>query len=84
MTPEHDEVRYPLNSVLGVLDTADEASCAVSALTGPFLDTEIKAMCGQKEAERLRSGTGRTGCLVGHAQEFESGLVAGQSCLQAS
>ncbi len=56
------KVRYPENSLLGVFDSPQQVSSAVEALTsGGFLESEIKILCGQPAAEKLRASTGRSG-----------------------
>ena len=59
-----DPIRYPLNHVVGLMDTPEQVRCALDTLTGPFLESEIKVVCGgEQEADRLRATTGRTGLL---------------------
>jgi hypothetical protein len=62
-TPHADPPTYPENALLGVLDTPEQVSCALDALSGPFLETEIEVLCGEGQADRLRATTGRTGLL---------------------
>jgi hypothetical protein len=55
-------VQYPTNSVLAVLDTPDQSSCALDALLGGgFLESEIKLGRGSDAADRLDAATGRRG-----------------------
>lgn len=63
---ERDEsaepVRYPTNHVLAVLDTEEQLTGAVEALTtGGFLGSEIHVATGAAAADRLGSSTGRSG-----------------------
>jgi hypothetical protein len=62
-TPNADPPTYPENSLLGVLDTPEQVRCALDALSGPFLETELEVLCGEGQADRLRATTGRTGLL---------------------
>jgi hypothetical protein len=55
-------MQYPTDHIVGVLDTPDQASCAVDALAmGGFLESEIKILHGPEEAERVDASTGRRG-----------------------
>ena len=57
-----NEVRYPENRVVGLLDTAEQLESAVDALTtGGFLPSEIEVVHGAAAAEKLRENTGRSG-----------------------
>ena len=58
-----DPGTYPENALLGVLDTPEQVRCALDALSGPFLETEIEILCGEGQADRLQATTGRTGLL---------------------
>ncbi len=60
-----EPIRYPVNHVVGVLDTPEQVTSAVEALLrGGFLDSEVEVDCGgQASADRLRASTGRTGLL---------------------
>jgi hypothetical protein len=62
---EHDElepVQYPTNHVVAIVDTPDQATCAIDALVhGGFLTSEVELACGPEEAERMRISTGRSG-----------------------
>lgn len=62
-TPHADPLTYPENALLGVLDTPEQVKCALDALSGPFLETEVEVLCGEGQADRLRTATGRTGLL---------------------
>lgn len=54
--------QYPVNHVVGVIDTAVETGAAVEALTGGgFLASEVHVACGSDAAEKLRATTGRSG-----------------------
>jgi hypothetical protein len=55
-------IRYPENRTLGVLDSEEQLTDALEALTtGGFLESEVEVLCGRATAERLRANTGRTG-----------------------
>lgn len=58
-----EPVEYPVDYLLSVMDTPAQVKCAIDALTGPFLESEIGVSCGQAAAQRLRESTGRTGLL---------------------
>ena len=60
-----EPVRYPVNHVVGILETPEEVTSTVEALLrGGFLDSEVEVDCGgQASADRLRAATGRTGLL---------------------
>jgi hypothetical protein len=62
-TPHAGQPTYPEHALLGVLDTPEQVKCALDALSGPFLETEIEFLCGEAQADRLRTTTGRTGLL---------------------
>ena len=63
MTESHESTgQYPVNHVVGVVDTPAEARAAAEALTGGgFLASEVHVACGSDAAETLRATTGRTG-----------------------
>jgi hypothetical protein len=44
-------------------EPASRRQCAIDALSGPFLESEIEVSCGQAAAQHLRESTGRTGLL---------------------
>jgi hypothetical protein len=53
---------YPMNQVVGVLDTEPQLVAAVKALTGGgFLASEINVATGPAAADHLRATTGREG-----------------------
>jgi hypothetical protein len=53
---------YPMNQVVGVLDTEQQLVAAVKALTsGGFLASEINVATGPAAADHLRATTGREG-----------------------
>jgi hypothetical protein len=55
-------VEYPTNRVLAVLDTPDQATCALDGLVnGGFLESEIDLGHGPEEADRVEAGSGRRG-----------------------
>jgi hypothetical protein len=59
-------IAYPLNHVVGIVDTADAAAEAVRILTGGgFLPSEVTVACGSAMAERLRQSSGHAGLLGG-------------------
>lgn len=65
-----EPIRYPENSVVGVIDTVDRLEEAVTALeSGGFLASEIEVFHGQSAAKRLSEATGRTG-LAGLAMKL--------------
>jgi len=58
----HEEVRYPENRVVAVIETVPQLERADSALlAGGFLESEIEIICGQGAADKLRANTGRAG-----------------------
>jgi hypothetical protein len=62
--PRESAGQYPVNHVLGVLDTPADAGAAAEALAGGgFLASEIHVACGTDAAEALRATTGRTGIV---------------------
>ena len=57
-----EEVRYPENRVVGVVNTVTQVERADKALLGGgFLESEIEIIYGQPAAEKLRSNSGRAG-----------------------
>lgn len=59
---QQDEIRYPTNHVVAVLDTEQQLGDAVAALeSSGFLPTELNAVCGVDAADRLKANTGRSG-----------------------
>jgi hypothetical protein len=55
-------VRYPTNTVLGVIDAQEELERAVAALTGGgFLAEEIQVATGPAAADAVHASTGRGG-----------------------
>lgn len=57
-----EPIQYPVNRVLGVIDSAEQLTSAVDALTnGGFLASEVEIRCGAAAAERLDKSTGRGG-----------------------
>ncbi len=67
-------VRYPTNSVIGVLDTEDQLDAAVRSLTaGGFLESELHVAAGAAAADAMRASTGRTG-LAGLATRIAARL----------
>ena len=59
-----DEIRYPTDHVVGILDTPEQLKEAIRALTGGgFLESEIRVAHGPTAAARLEASTGRTGLV---------------------
>ncbi|MFL5447646.1 MAG: hypothetical protein ACJ8AP_16510 [Gemmatimonadales bacterium] len=59
---ETEPIEYPVNRVVGILDTPAQTTCAVDGLVGGgFLESEVAVGHGPEPAERLASGTGRRG-----------------------
>jgi hypothetical protein len=55
-------IRYPVDRVVAVLDTAPQVKTAAEALrAGGFLDSEINVTSGAAAADALDDATGRTG-----------------------
>ena len=55
-------IRYPTNTVLGVIDASEQLERAVEALTaGGFLASEIEVATGAAVADAVHASTGRTG-----------------------
>jgi hypothetical protein len=60
--PEVKPIEYPTDCIVGILDTPEQASCALDGLIGGgFLESEIEILHGPEEAERLEASTGRGG-----------------------
>lgn len=59
---EEQQVQYPENRMLAIIDTRDHLRAAIEALTsGGFLPSEIEVLQGANAAQKLREETGRTG-----------------------
>jgi hypothetical protein len=57
-----ERIRYPVNHIVGIINTDREAAHVVGALrAGGFLDSEVHVAAGQAEADALHAQTGRTG-----------------------
>ena len=57
-----DPTLYPTDHLVAVLDTQDQLSAAMAALTGGgFLESEIQYGTGAESADELAASTGRTG-----------------------
>ncbi|HVH17232.1 MAG TPA: hypothetical protein VNF72_02925 [Myxococcota bacterium] len=57
-----ERIKYPVNHIVGIINTDTEAARAVKALrAGGFLDSEVHVAAGQAEADALHAQTGRTG-----------------------
>jgi hypothetical protein len=55
-------IKYPVNHIVGVINTGTDATRAVKALrAGGFLDSEVHIAAGEAEADALGAQTGRTG-----------------------
>ena len=60
--PSKEQPRYPLNHVLAVVPTREQAEAAASELTTRgFLNSEVSVMSGPAAAEALDATTGRRG-----------------------
>ena len=69
-------IRYPTNTVLGVVDTSEQLDALVGALAaGGFMPSELEAVTGAAAADALHATTGRTG-LAGLAVRIASKLGA--------
>lgn len=60
-TDQDEDVRYPKNSVVGIIDQAAAEGVADALTAAGFLDSEIEILCGQAAGEKLRANTGRGG-----------------------
>lgn len=59
-----DEIRYPTDHVVAIVDTPEQLEEAIRALTGGgFLESEIQVAHGPAAAARLEASTGRTGLV---------------------
>ena len=59
-----EEIRYPTDHVVAIVDTPEQLEEAIRALTGGgFLESEIRAAHGPTAAARLEASTGRTGLV---------------------
>jgi hypothetical protein len=57
-----EQIRYPVNHIVGIINTDTEAARAVKALrAGGFLDSEVHVAAGQAEADALHAQSGRGG-----------------------
>jgi hypothetical protein len=64
-TGDDTPIRYPTNTVVGVIDSQEQLEAAIAALTGGgFLADEIRAGTGAATADAVNASTGRTG--LGH------------------
>ncbi len=62
--PSPAPLYYPEDHLLGVVDTPAQVDAALEDLTtGGFLDSEVDALCGRAQAERLAASSGRRGLL---------------------
>ena len=58
------EIRYPENSLVGILDTSEQVTAVITDLKAAgFAETEIEIVCGRDAGEKLRATTGRGGLL---------------------
>lgn len=80
-----DPVRYPTDTVLGIIKTVKQCEDAVAALEGGgFLESEIRILHGKAAAERLANATGRRGLAGLLMQLVESiGLPNDETALKA-
>ena len=63
-TPHADPLTYPENALLGVLDTPEQGEMRARCALRPIpRETEVEVLCGEGQADRLRTTTGRTGLL---------------------
>lgn len=59
---EIEPIQYPIDHVLGILDTEDQTACALDALVnGGYLESEVHLGRGAETLERSEAGTGRRG-----------------------
>jgi hypothetical protein len=57
-----ERVIYPTNHVVAVVDTPEQLTAAVTALTGAgFLESEVEVGSGRALADAVGASTGRTG-----------------------
>ena len=69
-------IQYPMNAVVGVLDTHEQLDHAVQTLTaGGFLESELHVAAGPAAADALHATTGRTG-LTGLAARIATVIGA--------
>jgi hypothetical protein len=81
--PIDGPVRYPTNSVVGVLDTEDRLDGAVRSLTaGGFLESELHVAAGEAAADAMRASTGRTG-LAGLATRIAARLGVENAAMES-
>ena len=70
----HRPIRYPTNAVLGVLDTPEQVSHAMTSLgDAGFWTSEIEVASGAAAADAVHASTGRTG-FVGLVLRFAQWL----------
>jgi hypothetical protein len=61
-TGDDTPIRYPTDSLLGVIDSQEQLEAAVAALTGGgFLAEEIRVGTGAARADAVHASTGRSG-----------------------
>lgn len=69
-----EPLRYPDNTVVGVIESVKQLEDAVTALErGGFLESEIQVVHGQAAAARLSKATGRKG-LTGLAMRLVASI----------
>ena len=57
-----EPIRYPVDHVIGVLDTREQAQTTVQSLTSHgFLESEVHVVTGPTAADALHATTGRSG-----------------------
>jgi hypothetical protein len=59
-----ERIRYPENSLLGILDTTQQLTSAITALKAAgFPESDIEFVCGREAGEKLHATTGRGGIM---------------------
>lgn len=62
--PSARAIPYPVNHVVGIVRTPEQATSALHALReGGFLESELTLACGVDAADRLHATSGRSGLL---------------------
>ena len=65
INPHEHSVAYPLNHVISIMPTENDAIAAFDTLIeNEFLESEVTLTCGPEIADRIRATSGRSG-LVG-------------------
>ena len=72
-----EPIRYPTNHVLAVLDTGEQVTATVAALTKRgFLESEVEVGTGAERADALHAATGHVGLtdlMIRLAQRYMPG-----------